>query len=239
MADIIHGKTNIMNNALRMVGSYHLDAGDTTSVTYEIANQAFNDAVVTIFSENVFTYNTFRKYYDNGVDTTTLSLSEKPGDQWTYRISLPNKGPNNEYGFQQILKVTNKEGNNLLDWYVENLVPANAAVLYDESYYLFTTEKEVHVYYSFVPDLGTSGLKRGDIAANMDAHIVRALTLYMAQSMCIELSGSETRQQSLFQQYVRAIRRARVIEGRGSEPQRYIHDGNSQIISSHYGYGSV
>lgn len=228
-----------MNNALRMVGSYHLDAGDTTSVTYEIANQAFNDAVVTIFSENVFTYNTFRRYYDNGVDTSTLSLSEKPGDQWKYRILLPNKGPNNEYGFQQIVKVTNKEGNALLDWYVENLVPEGNSVVYDESYYLFTTEKEAHVYYSFVPDLGSSGLERGDVTANMDAHIVRALTLYMAQSMCIELSGSETRQQSLFEQYVRAIRRARVIEGRGSEPQRYIHDGNSQLMNSHYGYGSV
>lgn len=228
-----------MNNALRMVGSYHLDADDTTSVTYEIANHAFNDAVVTIFSENVFTYNTFRKYYDNGTDTTTLSLNEKPGDQWKYRILLPNNGPNNQYGFQQIVKVTNKEGNTLLDWYVENLVPEGFSVLYDESYYLFTTEKEVHVYYSFVPDLGNTGSERGDIAAYMDSHIVRPLTLYIAQSMCIELSGSETRQQSLFEQYVRAIRRARVIEGRGSEPQRYIHDGNSQLMNSHYGYGSV
>ena len=228
-----------MNNALRMVGSYHLDVGDTTSVTYEIADRAFEDAVITIFSENVFTFNTIRKYYENGVDTSTLSLDEKPGDQWSYRILLPNKGPNNFQGFQQIVKVTNKEGNTLLDWYLENHVPQGSAVVYDESYYLFTTEKEVHVYYTFVPDLGISGLERGDVAGNMDAHIVRPLTLYMAQSMCIELSGSETRQQSLFQQYVRAIRRARVVEGRGSEPQRYINDGNSQLISSHYGYGSV
>lgn len=229
-----------MNNALRMVGSYHLDAGDTTSVTYEIADRAFNDAVVTIFSENIFTYNTIRKYYDNGVDTSTLSHDQKPGDQWKYRISLPNKGPFNFQGFQQIVKVTNKEGNTLLDWYVENLVPTSNAVVYDESYQLFTTEKEAHVYYTFIPDLdGGGGTGRGDVVSNMDAHLVRALTLYMAQSMCIELSGSETRQQSLFEQYVRAIRRARVIEGRGSEPQRYINDGNSQIMGSHYGYGSV
>lgn len=228
-----------MNNALRLVGSYHIEVGDDTSVTYEIANRAFNDAVITIFSENVFTYNTVRKYYDNPVDTKTLDFADKPGDQWAYRVALPNKGPDNGQGFQQVVKVTNKEGTTLLDWYVELHQEAGTAVYYDEPYYLFTNEKEFHLYYTFVPDLSSSGINRGDVGNNMDAHIVRALTLYIAQSMCIELSGSETRQQSLFQQYIRAIRRARVIEGRGSEPQRYINDGNSQIMGSHYGYGSV
>ena len=114
----------------------------------------------------------------------------------------------------------------------------NTAVVYDEPYYLFTTEKDFHVYYTFIPN-GDGGTNRGDGIANMDAHLVRAVTLYMAQSMCIELSGSETRQQLLFEQYVRAIRRARVVEGRGNPSQRYIHDGNSQLMNSHYGYGSV
>jgi len=235
---IEHGKVQVMNNALRMVGSYHLDTNDTTSVTYQIADRAFDDAMVSIFSENVFTYNTIRRYYSDATDLSTLTDAEKPAEHWKYRVVLPNKGPNNYQGFQRVVKVTNKEGNALLDWYAEVYQAPNTAVVYDEPYYLFTTEKDFHVYYTFIPN-GDGGTNRGDGIANMDAHLVRAVTLYMAQSMCIELSGSETRQELLFNQYVRAIRRARVIEGRGNPAQRYIHDGNSQLMNSHYGYGSV
>ena len=233
-----------MNNALRMVGSYHLDADDTTSVSYEIVNRAFDDAIVTIFSENVFKYNTIRRYYsgtgiDAPVDVSTLSDAEKPSNIWKYRTTLPNKGPNNVNGFQKIVKVTNKEGTRLLDWHVEVYQGEGQDVYYDEPYRLFTTEKEFHLYYTFVPDAQDDGQNRGDGVGNMDAHLIKPITLYIAQSICVELSGSETRQQALLAQYERAIRRARVIEGRGNEPQRYIHDGNSQIMSAHYGYGSV
>lgn len=227
-----------MNNALRMVGSYHLEDNDTQSVTYQIADRAFDDAITTIFSENIFTYNTIRKYYTNATELSTLTDSEKPSEQWSYRVSLPSKGPTNYQGFEQVVKVTNKEGTVLLDWYTEVSQASGSIVLYDEPYYLYTTEKDFHLYYTFIPN-ADGGTNRGDNINNMDSHIVRAVTLYMAQSMCIELSGSETRQQALFLQYVRAIKRARVIEGRGNQPQRYIHDGNSQIMSSHYGYGSV
>lgn len=231
-----------MNNALRMVGSFHLESNDVSSATYQIVDRAYDDAIITIFSENVFKYNTIRKYYSGPsvqvVEVSTLDDADVPADHWKYRITLPNKGPTNYQGFQRIVKVTNKEGNRLLDWHLENHQGASA-VYYDEPYYLFTTEKDVHVYYTFIPDAEDIGQNRGDTIDGMDAHLIRPITLYIAQSICVELSGSETRQEQLFNQYVRAIRRARIIEGRGNEPQRYIHDGNSQIMGAHYGYGSV
>ena len=142
-----------------MVGSYHLDTNDTTSVTYQIADRAFDDAMVTIFSENVFTYNTIRRYYSDATDLSTLTDAEKPAEHWKYRVVLPSKGPNNYQGFQRVVKVTNKEGNALLDWYAEVYQAPNTAVVYDEPYYLFTTEKDFHVYYTFIPN-GDGGTKK-------------------------------------------------------------------------------
>jgi hypothetical protein len=233
-------KLNIMNNALRMVGSYHLDADDTTSVTYEIADRAFDDAVNTVFSENVFQYNTFRSYSDGGVATSTLSNAEKPADYWSFRHSLSSSGL---FSYNTLVKVTNKEGNRCLDFTLDgSVLPINASeipIISQDVPYLFTSEKEVHIYYSFIPQLDDVDSVRGNDASRMPPFLARIVTLYMAQSMAIELSGSENRQGILFAQYERALRRARVVEGRSSPAQTYINDGNSQIMGSHYGYGSV
>ena len=53
-------KLEILNSALRMVGSYHIDATDETSSTYEITTRAFAQAVTELFGDNIFNYNTKR-----------------------------------------------------------------------------------------------------------------------------------------------------------------------------------
>jgi len=223
-----------------MVGSYHLDADDTTSATYEITDRAFDYAVNTVFSENVFQYNTFRLFSDNGIATSTLSNAEKPADYWDFRHRLSSSGL---FSYNTLVKVTNKEGNRCLDFTLDGSVLPDTAseipIVSQDVPYLFTSEKEVHIYYSFIPQLDDTDSVRGNDASRMPPFLARIVTLYMAQSMAIELSGSETRQQSLFAQYTQALRRARVLEGRSSPPQSYINDGNSRILDSHFRYGEV
>lgn len=226
-----------MNHALRHVGSYHLETDDTTSATYEIASRAYEEAILALFAENTFEYNT-RRQFSTGTDTSTLSDSAKPSDFWSYRHTLNSGGPTQLQQYETLVKVTNKEGNLILDWVLDEY--AASGTTYGEVPYLFTTEKDVHIYHSFIPNLDNeTGSSRGDRASSLPAHLVRPLILYMAQAMAIELSGSENRQVLLYQQYERSLRRARVVDSRSSPAQRYIHDGNSQLINSHYGYGSV
>jgi len=97
---------------------------------------------------------------------------------------------------------------------------------------LYSDETSLKVTYTYVPDLGTS-------AAGLPAFITRLLTLHMAQNMSIELSGSENRHEILHKQYILALRRARMLEGRQGPAQTYINDSNSQFISAHQRYGSV
>lgn len=231
-----------MNNALRMVGSYHLEDTDTTSATYEIAIRAFDDAVATIFSQNTFQYNTRRKL-NTGVDTSTLTDAEKPSDQWAYRHSLGFSGPSDTHRFVTLVKVTNKAGNTNLDWTLDNsiaLAPQSGTVFEDVPY-LFTTEKEVHIYWSFVPnsDYAFSINNAGQNIFYMPPHLALLVSTLMASNMAIELSGSEARADLLYQRYLRDLRRARVLEGRSSPPQQYIDDGNSSFIGAIKQYGKV
>ena len=87
------------------------------------------------------------------------------------------------------------------------------------------------MYYTFVPDLSTN-------AAGLPAFLNRLMVLHIAQAIAIELSGSENRHEILHVQYVKALRRARTLEGRQGSAQSFIHDGNSRIIGTHNTYGS-
>jgi len=74
-------KLGIMNSALRMVGSFHIEASDVTSTTYEIANKAYEQAVDEVFGENIFNFNTKRVSL-TGVVSTEFS-------QHKYEFTLP------------------------------------------------------------------------------------------------------------------------------------------------------
>lgn len=237
---INNDKTQVMNNALRMVGSYHLESNDTTSTTYQIADRAFDDAVNTIFSQNIFQYNTRRVYSASGTATTTLTDANNPNEKWSYRHSLSFSGPQDKHRYVTLLKVTDKSGNNILDWHLDNSRAEDSGTQYEDVPHLFTTEKEVHIYYSFVPNADANVLTdAGQGIRFMPPHLAVLVATLMASNMAIELSGSETRADLLYQRYLRDLRRARVIEGRGSPAQQYINDTNSSFIGAIKGYGKV
>lgn len=236
---IAQSKLKVINDALRLVGSYHIESDDTTSPTYEITDRAFDYAVNTVFSENIFQFNT-KRILSTGVATTTLADADKPSDYWSYRHELATGGPTQDLKFNLLLKVTNKEGNCLLNWVLDgSRVDDTSSTAYADVPYLFTEEETVHIYYSFVPNLDELGENRGDSVAAMPSYLTRIITLHIAQAIAVELSGSESRQVTLYAQYTQALRRARVLEGRSSPAQSYINDGNSRILGSHFGYGSL
>lgn len=219
---ITHTKLEIMNSALRMVGSYHLESDDTTSATYEIATRAYENAVNAIFSNNIFQFNT-KRLFSTGTSVANDADSTKPNNFLDYRHSLPSD-------YNLLLQIQDKKGEYIItDFLLDGI---NSDITDATVPYLYTTDESVHIYYQYVPDLETD-------ASKMPSFLARLISLYMAQEFAIELSGSESRQGVLFAQYQQALRRARVLEGRSSPAQTYINDGNSRLMGSHYGYGSV
>lgn len=201
-------KLNILNSALRKVGSYHLEASDTTSATYEIVNQAYLDAILEVFSENIFNYNTKKAAL-----TAVNSESPSTDSQYEYYYTLPSD-------FNLLTYLTDKEGTSLLTDYT----------FYDNQ--LHASEKELCMYYTFVPDLSGN-------ATDLPAFLNRLVVLHIAQAIAIELSGSENRHELLHNQYVKALRRARTLEARQGNPQFFINDRNSRTIATHHSYGSI
>lgn len=219
---ITHTKLEIMNSALRMVGSYHLDEDDTVSATYEIATRSYENAINAIFSNNIFQYNT-KRLFSTGTSVANDADSTKPNNFLEYRHGLPSD-------YNLLLQIQDKKGEYIItDFLLDGINPdiTDATVPY-----LYTTDESVHIYYQYVPDLETD-------ASKMPSFLARLVSLYMAQDIAIELSGSENRQGILYNQYTIALRRARVLEGRSSPAQTYINDGNSRILDSHFRYGEV
>lgn len=62
-------KLKILNSALRMVGSFHLESDDESGTTYEISSRAYSQAITELFGDNIFNYNTKRVAL-TGVDST-------------------------------------------------------------------------------------------------------------------------------------------------------------------------
>lgn len=211
-----------MNSALRMVGSYHLESDDTSSTTYEIAIRAYENAINAIFSNNIFQYNT-KRLYSTGVSVANDDESTKPNVFFEYRHALPED-------YNLLLQIQDKKGEYLVtDFLLDGINPDITGATVP---YLYTTEQYLQIYYQYVPDLESDSSK-------MPSFLARLVSLYMAQDLAIELSGSENRQDLLYKQYVSALKRARVLEGRSSPAQSYIHDGNSRLLGCQYGYGSV
>ena len=226
---VTNTKTEIINNALRLVGSYHIADDDTTSATYEITIRAFEEAANSIFSENIFQYNTKRIYAGPGTEVSTLPDGSSPSTDWSYRHTLPDD-------YNLLIKVVDKSGTTILDWTLDNTTSDSDA----DVPYLFTTEEYINIYYTFIPDLlATSGTSQGANATRMPAYLARLMSLHIAANSAIELSGSETRADYLYQTYEKALRRARVIEGRSSPAQQYINDSNSSFVNAIKYYGKV
>tara|TARA_R100000951_G_C2618373_1_gene173575 strand:+ start:536 stop:1129 length:594 start_codon:yes stop_codon:yes gene_type:complete len=196
-----------MNAALRKVGSYFLDASDTTSTTYELANQAYSDAILEIFAEHRFHFNT-KKVTLHAANTTTLT--DRP---YQYQFQLPSDF-NTLHDLEhptQFYKIS--------DYAIEQ----------DQVY---LDEPSINLYYTFIPDLELS-------AVSLPPFLNRIVVLHIAQALSIELSGSEGRHELLFQQYVVALRRARVISARQGASQSSIDDSTSKILGTQRTYGTI
>ncbi len=196
-----------MNAALRKVGSYFLDANDTTSTTYLIANQAYSDAILEIFAEHRFDYNTQKVTL---TATNSTPLTDRP---YEYEYQLPSNF-NTLHDLEhptQFYKISNYT---------------------IEQNKLYLDESSINLYYTFVPDLEQS-------AVALPPFLNRLVVLHIAQALSIELSGSESRHELLFQQYVGALRRARVVAARQGAPQTSIDDSTSKIIGTQRTYGTI
>tara|TARA_B100001093_G_scaffold520277_1_gene614171 strand:- start:10990 stop:11610 length:621 start_codon:yes stop_codon:yes gene_type:complete len=124
-------KLKILNSALRMVGSFHIDADDETSSTYEIATRAFSQAVTEVFGDNIFSYNT------KSVELTAGNSTANTTEPYQYYYNLPSD-------FNILLKICH---------------PTDHYNITDYSFYngLFhCNDPVVDIYYTYVPDLSSA-----------------------------------------------------------------------------------
>lgn len=257
---------DILNSGLRKVGSPEIASDDTTSISYATAYGALKDAQFAIFGTNVFQYNT-RTIQMTGNDTTADDYEENQSPPYygsaaahghesekdspvpsilTYMYNLPSD-------FNLLLHLRTKDGlyslpyqfsghsmgdpdysnNSDTDVHLESSIPR-----------LFTDHAEVQLTYSFVPNLlalgvGNTHNSAADQVKRMPEFLYNVVTLYIAQSICIQLTGSETRADNLYERYQKALSRARILEGRSSPVQDFMSDSSSRIIDSHNRYGKV
>ncbi len=194
-------KIDIINSALRMVGSYHLDRLDDGSSTYEITSRAFDQAFLEVFGDNIFGYNKKR------VKLQGNEISDD--DDYEYSFTLPND-------LNIFIKAVNSESCVITDYYVEGTT-------------LLCNYPTLTLYYSFLPtELVT-----------LPAYLNKLVCLHIAQSIAVELSGSETRSVDLQKQYLRALSRARVLSARQGPAQEYIDDTTSRFATARRMYGKV
>jgi hypothetical protein len=115
-------KLDIINTALRMVGSYHLDRLDDGSSTYEIADGAYAAAFQEIFGENIFTFNRKR---------VTLTGTESADEQYSHSYTLPND-------LNIFIKAENSDRFIISDYYTEGST-------------LLANYSTLTLYYSYIP----------------------------------------------------------------------------------------
>jgi hypothetical protein len=196
-----------MNAALRKVGSFHLESNDTTSTTYDITNQAYLDAILEVFAENVFNFNT------KLVELTALNMSAYTSQPYEYVYNTPSD-------FNILVKICHPtEHYNITEYKFYNGQ-------------LHCNYPKVDIYYTFIPDLSST-------ATTLPAFLNRLVVLHIAQNISIELSGSENRHEILHAQYIKALRRSRIIEARQGPSESVIDDGTSRFIEVHQRYGKV
>lgn len=193
-------KLDIINSALRMVGSYHLDRLDDGSSTYEITSGAFDQAFLEVFGDNIFGYNRKR---------VKLTGTEITDDDFSYSFTLPTD-------LNIFIKAVNGEGCIITDYYTESGT-------------LLCNYPTLTMYYSYLPTE----------LATLPAYLNKLICLHIAQSIVVELSGSENRSVDLQKQYIRALSRARVLSARQGPAQEYIDETTSKFLTARRMYGKV
>jgi hypothetical protein len=193
-------KLEIINTALRMVGSYSLDRLDDGSSTYEITSAAFDQAFLEVFGDNIFGYNSKR---------TKLTGAEVVDDDFSFSFTIPTD-------LNIYLKAVNSEGCVITNYYMEGDT-------------LLCNYPTLTLYYAYLP----TALPR------LPAYLNKLICLHIAQSIALELSGSENRVVQLHGQYAKALSRARVLSGRQGPAQEYIDETTSKFLTARRMYGKV
>lgn len=193
-------KLDIINSALRMVGSYHLDRLDDGSSTYEITSAAFDQAFLEVFGDNIFGYNKKR---------VKLAGTEITDDDFSHSFTLPTD-------LNIFIKAVNGEGCIITNYYTESGT-------------LLCNYPTLTMYYSYLPTE----------LATLPAYLNKLICLHIAQSIVVELSGSENRSVDLQKQYIRALSRARVLSARQGPAQEYIDETTSKFLTARRMYGKV
>jgi len=123
-------KLALLNSALRMVGSYHIDSTDESSSTYEIASRSYTQAVTELFADNSFNYNTKR--------VVLSGVSDSSFTEYGYKFTLP-------ADFNVFLLVENAN-----DFVATEYRFANGC--------LYSAETTLKLTYTYVPTLETTAV---------------------------------------------------------------------------------
>lgn len=261
-----HSKNDILNSALRLVGSPPLAADDESSVSYTAAIGALKDAQFAIFGTNIFQYNT-RRVFLTGREATDLDTEAYPppggtnalGREHEYKSPAPAVFPylfDLPKDFNLIIGLTTKDGMHDIPFtFSGHSMTANYTDSSGVDTYVATTSSLPRLYsdhiecqltYSFVPNLiaavratyishdsVTEGVHR------IPDFLYNVVALYIAQAICLQLTGDTQRAVTLYEKYQKALSRARIVEGRSSPHQNYIDETSSRLLDSHNRYGKV
>jgi hypothetical protein len=259
-------KLDVLNSALRLIGSPTVESTDTQTVSYQTAEGALKDAQFAIFGTNVFQYNT-RRVFMTGADVNDPNYDPLPVNSGIQSVGAEHEEDspapsvlNYKYelpaDFNLILSLTTKDGMyNLPYAFAGHTLTGNSNDSSSVTSYvelassiprLFTDHAEVQMTYSFVPNLLATPADAyashevlADAIYRMPDFLYEAVALYVAQAICIQLTGSEQRALALYERYQKSLSRARILEGRASPNQDFINENSSRILDSHNRYGTV
>ena len=89
---------------------------------------------------------------------------------------------------------------------------------------LYCSEENLKLTYTFIPLFEAASFELPPFLRSL-------LTLHMAQNMALEISGSTERHQLLYGEYLRALDKARILEGRQGPSQKYLNDALRMVGS--------
>ena len=191
-----------LNDALRMVGNYQKQSeGDTTQVYDSSTTYEIASRAYSQSITEIFGNNSFS--FNTKRVTLTGAASTEYSDL-AYEHTLPD-----DYNTFLVVEKAN-------DFLVTNYRFANGK--------LFSAEATLKLTYTFIPLFEASSFE-------LPPFLKSLVTLHMAQSMALEISGSSERAQLLYGSYLEALAKAKHTEGKQGPAQEYVNDALRMVGS--------
>ena len=191
-----------VNDALRMVGNHQKEGENDTDRIYESGTSYEIASRAYVQAINeIFGNNSFN------FNTKRVSLTGVVSSEFTehqYEFELPA-----DFNTFLVIEKTN-------DFLLTDYRFANEK--------LYCSEINVKLTYTFIPLFETASFE-------LPSFLRSLLTLHMAQNMALEISGSAERHQLLFAEYLRALDKAKSLEGRQGPSQKYLNDALRMVGS--------